>query len=132
LYRRKLQGILQQQRARKRRKALRRLKSFREPPMLVSGVDSTSFIAAEPNTVSKEPHCLLDERGDHRKLLPAQLEEIVSHIKANMKEGETEEDVNVDIEIPPHILRNILDNSRKCYGCRLRQRYHREKEPRGT
>jgi hypothetical protein len=30
-----------------------------------------------------------------------------------MKEGETEENVNVDIEIPPHILRNILDNSRK-------------------
>ena len=59
------------------------------------------------------PHCLLDERGNHRRLLPAQLEEIVCHIKANMKEGETEEDVNVDIEIPPHILRNILDNSRK-------------------
>ena len=30
-----------------------------------------------------------------------------------MKEGETEEDVNVNIEIPTHILRNILDNSRK-------------------
>jgi len=30
-----------------------------------------------------------------------------------MKEGETEEDVNVNIKIPPHILRNILDNSRK-------------------
>lgn len=46
-------------------------------------------------------------------MLPAQLEEIVCYIKANMKEGETEEDVNVDIEIPPHILRNIMDNSRK-------------------
>jgi hypothetical protein len=30
-----------------------------------------------------------------------------------MKEGKTEEDVNVNIEIPPHILQNILDNSRK-------------------
>jgi hypothetical protein len=30
-----------------------------------------------------------------------------------MKEGETEEDVDVDIEIPPHILKHILDNSRK-------------------
>ena len=30
-----------------------------------------------------------------------------------MKEEETKEDVNIDIEIPPHILRNILDNSRK-------------------
>jgi len=59
------------------------------------------------------PHCLPDERGNHRKLLPAQLEEIVCHIKANMEEGETEETVKVDIEIPPHILRNILDNSRK-------------------
>ena len=59
------------------------------------------------------PHCLPDDRGNHRKLLPAQLEEIVCHIKANIKEGETEEDVNVDIEIPPHILRNISDNSRK-------------------
>ncbi|OCK74576.1 hypothetical protein K432DRAFT_437915 [Lepidopterella palustris CBS 459.81] len=59
------------------------------------------------------PHCLPDDRGNHRKLLPAQLEEIVCHIKANIKEGEIEGDVNVDIEIPPHILRNILDNSRK-------------------
>jgi hypothetical protein len=30
-----------------------------------------------------------------------------------MKEGETEDDVNVDIKVPPYILRNILDNSRK-------------------
>jgi hypothetical protein len=59
------------------------------------------------------PHCVPDERGNHRKILPAQLEEIVCHIKANMKEGETEEIVKVDIEIPPHILQNILDNSCK-------------------
>jgi hypothetical protein len=30
-----------------------------------------------------------------------------------MKEGATEEDTDVDIEIPPNILKNILDNSRK-------------------
>ena len=30
-----------------------------------------------------------------------------------MKEGETEEDVDVDIEIPPHILKHVLDNNRK-------------------
>jgi hypothetical protein len=30
-----------------------------------------------------------------------------------MKEGEIEEDVNVEIEILPHILQNISDNSRK-------------------
>ena len=59
------------------------------------------------------PHCLPDERGIHRRLLPAQLEEIVCYIKANMKEGETEGDVDVDIKIPPHILKHILDNSRK-------------------
>jgi hypothetical protein len=47
--------ILQRRRARKRRKALQRLKSFREPPTLVSGPESTSFVAAEPNTVSKDP-----------------------------------------------------------------------------
>ena len=61
------------------------------------------------------PHCLPDDRGNHRKLLPAQLEEIVCHIKANMKEGETEEDVDVDIEIPPHILKNILVAASKCF-----------------
>jgi hypothetical protein len=59
------------------------------------------------------PHCWPDERGNHYKLLPGQLEDIVCHIKGNMKEGETEEDVDVDIEIPPHILKHILDNSRK-------------------
>ena len=47
--------ILQRHRARKRRKALRRLKSFREPPKLVSGAESTSVIVAEANTVSKDP-----------------------------------------------------------------------------
>jgi hypothetical protein len=30
-----------------------------------------------------------------------------------MKEGETEEDVDVRIEIPPHIIKNILENIRK-------------------
>jgi hypothetical protein len=59
------------------------------------------------------PYCWPDERGDHRKLLAGQLEEIVSHIKGNMTKGVTEEDVNVDIEIPSHVLKNILDNSRK-------------------
>ncbi len=30
-----------------------------------------------------------------------------------MKEGEKEEDLNVNVEILPNILKNILDNSRK-------------------
>jgi hypothetical protein len=48
--------ILQRQRARRRRrKALQRLKSFREPPMLVFGAESTSSIVVEANTVSKDP-----------------------------------------------------------------------------
>jgi hypothetical protein len=34
-------------------------------------------------------------------------------MKDNIKEGETEEDVNVNIKIPPSILKNVLDNSRK-------------------
>lgn len=59
------------------------------------------------------PHCWPDERGDHYKLLPGQLEDIVCHIKGNMKAGEREEDVDVDIEIPFNILKNVLDNSRK-------------------
>jgi hypothetical protein len=59
------------------------------------------------------PHYWLDEQGNHCKLLPGQLEEIVCHIKGNMKEGETEEDVDINIEIPPNILKNILDNSCK-------------------
>jgi hypothetical protein len=59
------------------------------------------------------PHCWLDEQGNHRKLLPGQLEEIVCHIKGNIKEGETKEDVDINIKIPPNILKNILDNSRK-------------------
>ena len=32
-----------------------RLKGFREPPMLVFGPASTSFIVVEPNTTSKDP-----------------------------------------------------------------------------
>jgi hypothetical protein len=30
-----------------------------------------------------------------------------------MNDGETEEDVDVDIEIPPYIVNHIMDNSRK-------------------
>lgn len=83
------------------------------------------------------PHCWLDERGDHRKLLPGQLEEIVSHIKGNMTEGETEEDVDVDIEIPPRIVKNILDNSRKrkadsstdCRNCKVQVPFHSIEDP---
>jgi hypothetical protein len=45
-----------------------------------------------------------------------------------MKEGETEEDVDIDIEILSRILRNILDSSRKrkaddipnCCHCKTR------------
>jgi hypothetical protein len=58
------------------------------------------------------PHCFVDER-DYYKLLPTHLEEIIYYIKANIKEGEIEENVNVDIKIPPYILKHILDNSRK-------------------
>ncbi|KAJ0335178.1 hypothetical protein COL154_013770 [Colletotrichum chrysophilum] len=59
------------------------------------------------------PHCWLDERGNHHRLLPRHLEEIFNHIKRNIKEGETEEDVDVNIEIPSKILGDILNDSRK-------------------
>jgi hypothetical protein len=59
------------------------------------------------------PHCWPDARGNHQKLLPVQLEEIVRHIKEKLEEGETEENVDVSIEIPPHIVQNILENNRK-------------------
>jgi hypothetical protein len=55
LFTRKILVILQQQRARKRRKALQRLKSFRELPMLVFRLKSTSVIVVEANTASKDP-----------------------------------------------------------------------------
>ncbi|PVH69781.1 hypothetical protein DL98DRAFT_623279 [Cadophora sp. DSE1049] len=48
-----------------------------------------------------------------RKLLLGQLEEIVGHIKEMIKEEETEEDVDINIEVPPHIINNILENNRK-------------------
>uniref|UniRef100_A0A8H7NHD5 Uncharacterized protein n=1 Tax=Bionectria ochroleuca TaxID=29856 RepID=A0A8H7NHD5_BIOOC len=46
------------------------------------------------------PHCLVDKQGNHRKMLAAHLEDIYNHIKANMKEGDTEDNVEVNIEIP--------------------------------
>ena len=54
-----------------------------------------------------------DEQGNRRELLPRRLEDIVSHIKGKMKEGENEEDVDINIEMPPSIVKDILDNSRK-------------------
>ena len=69
------------------------------------------------------PHCWSDERGSHHRLLPRHLEAILYHIKDNMQEGEKEEEVDVGIEIPPNILQDVLDNSRKrkadsSAGCR--------------
>lgn len=69
------------------------------------------------------PHCWPDERGNHHKLLPRHLEGIFHHIKGNIGEGRKEEDVDVNIEIPPQILKDVLDDSRKrkaedSIGCR--------------
>jgi hypothetical protein len=55
------------------------------------------------------PHRWPDERGNHHKLLPRHLEDIFYHIKGNMKEGKKEEEVDVNIEIPPKILKDVLD-----------------------
>jgi hypothetical protein len=78
------------------------------------------------------PHCWLDERGNHHRLLSGQLEDIARHIKGNMKERETEEDVDVGIDIPPRILKNVLDNNRKrkadgltdCHHCKTHVSAH--------
>ncbi|KAF6785557.1 hypothetical protein CSOJ01_15571 [Colletotrichum sojae] len=59
------------------------------------------------------PHCWLDERGNHHRLLPTHLEDIFNHIKGSMKEGEEEDDVDVNFEIPSRILGDTLSNSRK-------------------
>jgi hypothetical protein len=56
---------------------------------------------------------LPDEQKDYYKLLPGQLKDIVCHIKRNIKEGKTEENVNINIKILPNILKDVLDNSRK-------------------
>jgi hypothetical protein len=47
--------VIQQQRARKRKKALHRLKRFRELLMLVFGTKSINVIVAETSTVNKDP-----------------------------------------------------------------------------
>lgn len=72
------------------------------------------------------PHCWPDERGNHHKLQPRHLEEIFNHHKAQMKEGEEEDDVDVGIEVPASILKDVLDDSRKrkaqsstdCHPCK--------------
>uniref|UniRef100_A0A8H7NHL6 Uncharacterized protein n=1 Tax=Bionectria ochroleuca TaxID=29856 RepID=A0A8H7NHL6_BIOOC len=46
------------------------------------------------------PHCLVDNQGNHRKMMATHLEDIYNHIKANMKDGENEDEVEVNIEIP--------------------------------
>ncbi|WYZ38365.1 hypothetical protein EsH8_III_000279 [Colletotrichum jinshuiense] len=77
------------------------------------------------------PHCWPDERGNHHRLLPRHLEEIVRHMQGNMREGDNEDEVDVNIEIPSKILGNILNDSRKrkaedsvdCRSCKARGRY---------
>ncbi|KAK3376316.1 hypothetical protein B0T24DRAFT_217899 [Lasiosphaeria ovina] len=59
------------------------------------------------------PHYWPDEQGNHHTLLPRHLEDIFHHIKGNLKEGEREEDFDVNIEIPSKILKDVLDDNRK-------------------
>ena len=71
-------------------------------------------------------YCWLDERGLYCRLLLRHFEAIFEHIKAGMQEGESEEEVNLNIEIPPHILQDVLDVSSKrkaepsvdCHSCK--------------
>ncbi|KAK1989762.1 hypothetical protein LX36DRAFT_695566 [Colletotrichum falcatum] len=78
------------------------------------------------------PHCWLNERGNHHKLLSRHLEEIFHHIKGNIKEGNNEEEVDVNIEIPYKILRDVLNDSQKqkakdsvdCRSCKVHASSH--------
>ena len=54
------------------------------------------------------PHCMIDETGNHISMLSGHLEANVRHHRNNMKDGETEDDVNVDIEILPEIAKDVL------------------------
>ncbi|KAL7940328.1 hypothetical protein V8C42DRAFT_337869 [Trichoderma barbatum] len=58
------------------------------------------------------PHCWPDEKGNHFKLETRYLEAIIDELKKKMKEGEKDEDVDVDF-IPPHILSEVLKASQK-------------------
>lgn len=59
------------------------------------------------------PHCWPDEQGIHHKLEARHLEDILNDLKDNMKEGETEADIDVAVGIPPRILQDVLNESRK-------------------
>ena len=56
---------------------------------------------------------MIDETGNHISMLSGHLEAKVRHHRNNMKDGETEDDVNVDIEILPEIAKDVLACSRK-------------------
>jgi hypothetical protein len=59
------------------------------------------------------------------------------YIKGNMTGGETEDDVDIEIEIPPHILKNTLDNNYKrkvdssanCCNCEVQVSSYSIKDP---
>ncbi|KAI1839391.1 hypothetical protein JX266_014398, partial [Neoarthrinium moseri] len=59
------------------------------------------------------PHCTTDKQGNHLKLEARHLEDIFNEIKHKMKEGETEDEVDVRIEIPPRVLQDVLARSQK-------------------
>ena len=60
----------------------------------------------------KGPHCWRDRLGNHHKLDYKVLKALHQHIMQNMKEGETLEDVDVTVEIPASILKDVLHNDR--------------------
>ncbi|KAI4599592.1 hypothetical protein KJ359_001689 [Pestalotiopsis sp. 9143b] len=78
------------------------------------------------------PHCWPDEQGIHHKLEARHLEDILNDLKDNMKEGETEADIDVAVDIPPRILQDVLNESRKrkaaapesCRPCKIHTSLH--------
>jgi len=59
------------------------------------------------------PYCAKDEQGNYLKLESKDLEAIFIWYKDNMKDGEREDDVDVNVEIPSWLLKDVFDRSRK-------------------
>jgi hypothetical protein len=60
----------------KKKKARQKLKGFREPPKLVSGLEFTSSIAVKPNTASKDPTAGRMSEGITRSYCPPSLKRL--------------------------------------------------------
>lgn len=56
------------------------------------------------------PHCLKDQFNKHHKIDYKNLKAIFQDIKANMREGDNPDEVNVNVEIPAAIRKDIMQD----------------------